>query len=206
MTPTELLTAWLNRFSEVVQEHETELTALDSAIGDADHGSNLTRGMKTVTAAFVTDESAPAMLKKVGMGLLSSVGGASGPLFGTLFLKMAGTLGDDAEVNPQQFAAALRAGADGVQARGKAQAGEKTMLDALLPATEAFEAAASEGADLAEAARRAAEAADQGRDATEGMKATKGRASYLGDASVGHIDPGAASVALLMQSLATVTQ
>jgi len=198
------LDAWVRRFAALVSENKDHLTELDAAIGDADHGSNLDRGMTAAVAAL--DELGPTtagpLFSKVGMTLVSTVGGASGPLFGTLFLRMGTSLGDGDSVDAGQVAAALRAGLDGVEARGKAQPGDKTMYDALSPAVDALDKALVEGADLADGLSRARDAAVEGRDATIPMLARKGRASYLGERSVGHQDPGATSVALLLQAAA----
>ncbi|MBM3715553.1 MAG: dihydroxyacetone kinase subunit L [Actinobacteria bacterium] len=194
------LVTWIRAFRDAVQQHKEELTALDSAIGDADHGSNLARGMDAVVAKLDTVPASPAELfKTVGMTLVSSVGGASGPLYGTLFLRMGPALATEGTVDAAALGAALRAGVEGVVARGKAEPGDKTMIDALLPALNAWDAA---GDDLAAAARAAADAAAAGRDATEPLVARKGRASYLGDRSAGHVDPGAASSTLLIEALA----
>jgi phosphoenolpyruvate---glycerone phosphotransferase subunit DhaL len=201
---TAVLDAWVRRFAALVSENKDHLTELDAAIGDADHGSNLDRGMTAAVAAL--DELGPTaagpMFSKVGMTLVSTVGGASGPLFGTLFLRMGTSLGDTDSVDAAGLAAALRAGLDGVEARGKAQPGDKTMYDALAPAVDALDKAVAEGADLGEGLGRARDAAVQGRDATIPMLARKGRASYLGERSVGHQDPGATSVALLLEAAA----
>jgi dihydroxyacetone kinase-like protein len=194
---------WLRAFAAAIAENEQALTRLDSAIGDADHGANMNRGLKAVLAKL--DEASPsgpgALLKKAGMTLVSTVGGASGPLYGTFFLRMATAIGDTDTVDQKLFAAALRAGVDGVVARGKAEAGDKTMYDALAPAVDALDAALG-GEDASGALRAAADAAAQGRDATTPMQARKGRASYLGERSVGHQDPGATSAALLLQTAA----
>lgn len=198
------LDGWVRRFAAAISADKDHLTELDSAIGDADHGVNMDRGM---TAALVTLDATPAadpatLAKNVGMTLISKVGGASGPLFGTLFLRMGPALGAGAEVSDEAFAAALRAGLDGVVARGKAELGDKTMVDALTPAVEALEAAVRDDLPLDEALRRAAAAAAAGRDATIPLLARKGRASYLGERSIGHQDPGATSVALLVAATA----
>jgi phosphoenolpyruvate---glycerone phosphotransferase subunit DhaL len=197
------LTAWLRRFAEMVHERRDELTALDAAIGDADHGSNLDRGMAAVVTAL--DDAPPAdaagLLKKTGTTLVSKVGGASGPLYGTLFLRMAGAAGDG-DLDDAAVARALRAGLDGVVARGKAEPGDKTMVDALGPACDALDAAVGAGTSLAEALDAAAGAAAEGRDATVPMVARKGRASYLGERSAGHADPGATSVTMLVEAAA----
>ena len=148
------VTRWLRRFAELVAEHRDELTALDAAIGDADHGTNMDRGMTAVVEVLAGDAPATApgpLLKQVGMTLVRTVGGASGPLYGTFFLRMATALGDDAEVAPPEtFAKALRAGLEGIVARGKAEAGDKTMFDALAPAVDALDGALAE----VEASRR----------------------------------------------------
>ena len=205
MTATlDQLDAWVRGFAAAVHTHRDELTALDSAIGDADHGSNLDRGMTAVVAALDAEAqpSAAALFKKTGMTLVSTVGGASGPLYGTLFLRVATAAGEVTELDGPAFAKALRAGLEGVVARGKAEAGDKTMYDALSPAVDALEAALADGDPLPEALRTASAAADAGRDATTPMLARKGRASYLGERSVGHQDPGATSVALLVAAAA----
>ena len=139
------------------------------------------------------------------MTLVSSVGGASGPLYGTFFLRMGTSAGDAQDWMPRALGAALRAGLDGVIARGKAEPGDKTMIDALIPALDAFDAAVAAGSDLSTAAQAALDAAEKGRDATEPLQAKKGRASYFGERSIGHLDPGAASTALLFQALVAAT-
>jgi dihydroxyacetone kinase-like protein len=196
--------AWVRRFAGLIADERDHLTELDSAIGDADHGTNLDRGMKAAVAAL--DDLGPVgagpLLTKVGMTLVSTVGGASGPLYGTLFLRMGSALGDVPEVAPEQVGVALRAGLEGVVARGKAQAEDKTMYDALAPAVDALEAGLHDGLGLEDALGRARAAAEAGRDATVPMLARKGRASYLGERSVGHQDPGATSVTLLVAAAA----
>jgi dihydroxyacetone kinase-like protein len=197
------LVAWLSSFRDAVHEQGAYLTELDSAIGDADHGVNLIRGMDAVMAAVDPPPGTPGeLLKKVGMTLVTSVGGASGPLYGTFFLRGAAAAADASDLDGAALLAVLRAGLEGIVARGKAEPGDKTMYDALAPALAAFERSLSAGDDVAAAARSAAGAAADGRDATEPMLALKGRASYLGERSVGHIDPGAASSALLFGALA----
>jgi dihydroxyacetone kinase-like protein len=202
---TAVFDTWVRQFATLVAQNRDYLTELDAAIGDADHGSNMDRGMKAAVAALDQTEpaTAGALLTKVGMTLVSTVGGASGPLFGTLFLRMGTSLGDAGPVRAEQVATALRAGLDGVVARGKAEPGDKTMFDALAPAVDALDAALADGSDLAAALQRAGQAAAAGRDATTPMLARKGRASYLGERSVGHQDPGATSVALLLQAATT---
>jgi len=198
---TDDLVAWIRAFRDAVHQHKDELTRLDSEIGDADHGSNMTRGLDAVVAKL---DPAPAnaadLFKTVGMTLVSSVGGASGPLYGTFFLRMGPAL-SSGDVDATALGTALRAGVEGVVARGKAELGDKTMIDALSPALDAWDAAVAEGADAAGAARAAADAAARGRDATEPLVARKGRASYLGERSAGHLDPGATSATLLLEAL-----
>lgn len=199
---TDDLVAWIRAFRDAVQQHRDELTALDSAIGDADHGSNMARGLDAVVVKLETPPaSASELFKTVGMTLVSSVGGASGPLYGTFFLRMGPALADTDGADAVALGAALRAGVDGVVARGKAEPGDKTMIDALGPAVAAWDDAVAAGADVEAVSAAAAKAAAKGRDATEPLVARKGRASYLGERSAGHIDPGAASSALLLETL-----
>lgn len=200
---TTTLHDWISRFSVAVAEHKGWLTELDSAIGDADHGANMARGMEAVVEKLGAGapEHIDELLKTVGMTLVSSVGGASGPLYGTFFLRVGAGAGAVSEVEGATFAAALRAGLEGIVARGKAERGDKTMLDALAPAVDEWESGTAQGTDLAEVARAAATAAAHGRDATQALVARKGRASYLGERSAGHLDPGAASTALLFDAL-----
>ena len=200
----ERLVAWLSRFAQLVTENRSYLTELDSAIGDADHGSNMARGMAAVMekTAAAPSSAVDELFKLVGMTLVTSVGGASGPLYGTFFLRFGTTAGAVTELDSAGLAAALRAGLGGIVARGKAELGDKTMFDAMSPAVDAFDAEIAAGADLAAGAAGAAAAAAAGRDATEPLVARKGRASYLGDRSAGHLDPGATSTAFLFQSLA----
>jgi phosphoenolpyruvate---glycerone phosphotransferase subunit DhaL len=194
--------AWIEEFARLISINKEKLTELDSAIGDADHGINMDRGMTAVLKALEEDTPA-ALLKRTGMTLVSTVGGASGPLYGTAFLRMATAAGDAGELDAQGFANALRAGLDGVVARGKAEAGDKTMVDALAPAVDALDAALAGGAALGPALQAAMQAAEKGRDGTIPMVARKGRASYLGERSAGHQDPGATSVTLLITAAAT---
>lgn len=200
----ERLETWLSRFTELVTDNRSYLTELDSAIGDADHGSNMARGMAAVLEKTATAPSSAVneLFKLVGMTLVTSVGGASGPLYGTFFLRFGTTAGAVTELDSAGLAAALRAGLGGVFARGKAELGDKTMFDAMSPAIDAFDAEIAAGADVTASAAGAAAAAAAGRDATEPLVARKGRASYLGDRSAGHLDPGATSTAFLFQALA----
>jgi dihydroxyacetone kinase-like protein len=200
------LDTWLRAFARLVSENEDELTRLDAAIGDADHGANMNRGLTAAVAALdvlAAGDPPPAAgprLTKVGMTLISTVGGASGPLWGTFFLRMGSALGDQDAPAVETLAAALRAGLAGVVQRGKAEAGDKTMYDALAPAVEAFEAALAAGEPLAGALAAASKAADDGCAATIPLVARKGRASYLGERSAGHQDPGATTVSLFFRA------
>ena len=196
--------AWIGDFAAAVAEHRVELVKLDTAIGDGDHGTNMDRGMKAAVEKLEATEGDDigALLKAVGMALVSKVGGAAGPLYGTLFLQMGTATAGRTELDASGWADALEAGVKGVQARGKAELEDKTMIDALAPAVQALRAAVGEGADLGDALRASADAAEQGRDATTPLEARKGRASYLGPRSVGHQDPGATSSALLLRAAA----
>ena len=191
---------WIRGFAAAIAEHRQELVRLDTAIGDGDHGTNLDRGMKKAVEKLESTESGDvgADLKAVGMALVSSVGGAAGPLYGTLFMQMGSVTGGRSELDLEGWTAALEAGVKGVQARGRAEPGDKTMVDALLPALEALRA----GGELPEALKRSADAAEQGMKATIPLEARKGRASYLGPRSVDHQDPGATSTYLLLRSAA----
>ena len=194
---------WISLAADAIAEQREHLTELDSAIGDADHGTNTNRGFQAAVAKLAgapTPDTVGSVFKTVGMTLMSKVGGAGGPLYGTLFVRMAGPAGDREQLDPAEWAAALRAGIEGVQARGKAEPGDKTMLDALLPAADALDAAVQSGSSLGEALRRSADAAEEGMRATVPLVARKGRASYLGERSAGHQDPGATSSHLLLRA------
>jgi dihydroxyacetone kinase-like protein len=197
---------WIKAYGAVITANRDYLTELDSPIGDADHGTNMDRGMRKALERIdgLDGNDIGAAMKAVGMALVSSVGGAGGPLYGTLFLQMGGATAGKQELDVADWARAVKAGVDGVQARGKAEPGDKTMVDALIPAADTLREAADEGADLAEALRRAAGAAEEGMKATIELVARKGRASYLGPRSAGHQDPGATSSYLLMKSAAEV--
>ncbi|MGW7090898.1 dihydroxyacetone kinase subunit DhaL [Streptomyces sp. NPDC054874] len=194
MLDTDFFRRWMTAVAASVEREANHLTELDSAIGDADHGSNLQRGFTAVTAVLEKDAPATpgAVLILAGRQLISTVGGASGPLYGTLLRRTGKALGDDDEVSRDQLARAFAAGVAAVGQLGGAQAGDKTMLDALLPAAEA----------LATSFDGAANAARAGAEATVPLQARKGRASYLGERSIGHQDPGATSSALLVEALA----
>lgn len=198
--------AWLREYRRVIGENKEYLTALDSAIGDADHGINMDRGFEAVIGKLpgVANSDIGSILKAVGMTLVSTVGGASGPLYGTFFMRAGAALANKSELAGQDLLAALEAGLEGVQQRGKAIAGEKTMVDALTPARDAMRATLQDGGDAQQALQAAVAAAEQGMKATIPMKATKGRASYLGDRSIDHQDPGATSSYLLLKTLAEV--
>jgi dihydroxyacetone kinase-like protein len=191
---------WIRAYAAAIAEHRAELVRLDTAIGDGDHGTNMERGMrKAVEKVDGTDgDDIGALLKAVGMALVSSVGGAAGPLYGTLFLQMGTACAGREELDLAGWTAALESGVKGLQARGKAELGDKTMVDALVPAMEALRADGDDGGGLADALRRSADAAEEGMRATIPLEARRGRASYLGPRSVGHQDPGATSAQLLL--------
>jgi phosphoenolpyruvate---glycerone phosphotransferase subunit DhaL len=198
--------AWVRASAAVVEENAAALTRLDAAIGDGDHGTNMNRGFKAALQRLegLQDEDLGGVFKAVGMALISKVGGASGPLYGSFYLALGKELGDAAEVDDGRLAAALRAGYQGVVARGKAQLEDKTMLDAWHPALEALDAALAAGEGLGAALDAAEQAAAAGMKATIPLVARKGRASYLGERSRDHQDPGATSSHLLVKALADV--
>jgi dihydroxyacetone kinase-like protein len=198
--------AWIAEIAAVVEAQRDHLTQLDSAIGDADHGINLSRGFSAVQAALAQAETPTpaAVLLLTGSTLISKVGGASGPLYGTAFRRASKALGDEPEVDLPALAGALDAALTGVQKLGAAREGDKTMVDALAPAVRAFSKAVTEGASADDALSALTDAADAGAQATISMQALKGRASYLGPRSVGHEDPGAASTALILHALRDV--
>ncbi|MFC7849131.1 dihydroxyacetone kinase subunit DhaL [Arthrobacter sp. NPDC057388] len=194
---------WLTLSAQAMAEHRVELIELDRAIGDSDHGENMDRGFQAVLDKLAENppETPGAALKLTAMALMSKVGGAAGPLYGTAFLRAATALGDAADIDSAALAAALAAARDGIVARGKAEAGDKTMVDAWTPAVNAAAAAAADG-DTLSVLIAAAEAAEAGAVATDPLVARKGRASYLGERSAGHRDPGAASSALILRAAA----
>ena len=189
-----------------VAEHKAELTHLDREIGDGDHGENLSRGFTAVLTKLDALDPPPAtpgaVLKLVATTLISTVGGAAGPLFGTAFLRAATSVGDAGELDAAAVLGALTAARDGVVARGKAESGDKTMVDALTPAVTAAKEALDAGGGVGEVLRAAADAATEGAAATVPLQARKGRASYLGERSIGHPDPGATSTGYVLQALA----
>jgi dihydroxyacetone kinase-like protein len=199
ITTTDLASA-LETFADRIRDARDELTALDSAIGDADHGINMDRGMSAVRTKIpeFRDGQAGMLFKQAGRTLISTVGGAAGPLYGTFFLRLGTALGEAEDIAPADLARGLRAGLDGMIALGKANPDDKTMVDAITPAVEALEAGAD--GDLAAALAAAATAAAAGRDRITPLVARKGRASYLGERSAGHQDPGATSATILFES------
>jgi dihydroxyacetone kinase-like protein len=186
-----------------IKEHRDELTQLDSPIGDADHGVNLDRGFQAVLAKLpsVTDKDIGTILKTTGMTLISTVGGSSGPLYGTAFIRAGTALADRYEITGAEFVVALEAALEGIIARGKAQRGEKTMVDAIGPGVDVLKEAQANNEPFLEALRRSVAAVEAGMKATIPMLATKGRASYLGERSIGHQDPGATSSYYIAQVL-----
>ncbi|MCQ4083597.1 dihydroxyacetone kinase subunit DhaL [Streptomyces sp. RB6PN25] len=199
----EYVRRWLAAATAAIERESDHLTELDSPIGDADHGANMRRGFTAASAAVGKEppQTPGATLALVGRQLIGSVGGASGPLYGTLLRRAGKALGDGPTVTPGELCTALRAGVDGVAQLGRSERGDKTMLDALYPAVEALGSALDSGAGLVAALAAARTAAEEGAVATVPMQARKGRASYLGERSIGHQDPGATSAALLIAAL-----
>ena len=194
---------WIESSAADIAEQRDYLVDLDRAIGDGDHGENMDRGFKAAVEALGQDEPASVaeVLKTVAKTLMSTVGGAAGPLYGTAFLRASKAAGDG-DLDGAGVAAVIAGALDGIQARGKATTGEKTMVDAWTPAREAARAAAESGSDPAAVLEAAATAAEAGAAATEPLRATKGRASYLGERSIGHLDPGAVSTSLILRAAA----
>jgi dihydroxyacetone kinase-like protein len=197
---------WVGQIAADIERDKDLLTQLDSAIGDADHGINLVRGFTAVSAALAdkAPETPGELLTLVGSTLISKVGGASGPLYGTAFRRAGKALGTASDISGEALGAALAAALEGVQGLGAAAEGDKTMVDALAPAVRAYQQAQAAGASLGDAAAAAARAAAVGAEATIPLQALKGRASYLGPRSVGHQDPGATSTAIVLAALAAV--
>jgi dihydroxyacetone kinase-like protein len=198
--------SWVRASAAVIEENAAALTRLDAAIGDGDHGTNMNRGFKAALQRLDGLEAADfgSVFKAVGMALISKVGGAAGPLYGSFYLAVGKGLGDAETVEDGALATALRAGYEGVVARGKAQLEDKTILDAMHPALEALDTALAGGSDLGAALDQAERAAEAGMQATIPLVARKGRASYLGERSRDHQDPGATSTHLLVKALADV--
>jgi dihydroxyacetone kinase-like protein len=197
-----VLRGFVDLFTDRIHDARDELTRLDSAIGDADHGINMDRGFAAARARVAeldADADLGTVAKAVGMTLISTVGGASGPLYGTFFLRLATTFGDRAEADVELLGSALRAGLEGLVQRGKAELDDKTMVDAVAPAVDAYEAAAPGG--FAAALDAAVAAAAAGRDRVTPLVARKGRASYLGERSANHQDPGATSSTIMLEAL-----
>ena len=203
MTDGKGIVRLLTKINEKLQENKDFLTSLDSAIGDGDHGINLSRGFRSVVEKLpqMEDKDIAAILKTAGMTLVSTVGGASGPLYGTAFMKAGAAASGKDVLEDSDFIALLSAAIEGIQQRGKAQKGEKTMLDALIPALDAFKAEQASGGAPERAWEKALDAARDGVEYTKTIVATKGRASYLGERSLGHQDPGATSSMLMLEAL-----
>lgn len=195
--------AWLSAYSQLLADNREYLTQLDSSIGDADHGVNMDRGFKAVLGKLptVADKDIGTILKSVGMTLVQTVGGASGPLYGTFFLQAGGATANKMELSLADWASAVEGAINGLMARGKANIGDKTMVDALVPALHALKQAIADGVDEREALRQSAFAAKQGMKNTIPLVAKKGRASYLGERSAGHQDPGATSSYLMFKAM-----
>ena len=195
---------WIKSYAQAIEENCEMLTNLDREIGDADHGANMRRGFRAVLEKLpsVEDKDIGTILKNVGMTLLSKVGGAAGPLYSTMFTKAGMTIGTKMEMDLNDWAQALEAGTTGIAKLGKALPNDKTMLDALYPALNALSAAMGNGASVGEALQKSADAAHEGMLATIPLVARKGRASYLGERSAGHQDPGATSTYLLIKTAA----
>jgi dihydroxyacetone kinase-like protein len=196
--------AWIERYAAQIAEQKDYLTQLDAAIGDADHGANMNRGLQAVLAknADLQNADIGALLKGVAMTLISTVGGASGALYGTFFLQASTIAGNRTELSPSEFGSVLEKGLAGIVLRGKATIGDKTMVDALQPAIKAYKHSIESGETLDQALSKAASAAEEGLKSTVPLVARKGRASYLGERSAGHPDPGATSTVLLFRSAA----
>ena len=193
----------LQAIAQRMEKEKEVLTELDNAIGDGDHGINLARGFAAVEQKLPTlaDKDLGAILKGVGMALVSNVGGASGPLYGTAFMKAGGALKGETETDDEKFVAAFEAAVEGIKMRGKAHEGEKTMLDAQCPALKALKESLAAGKDIKAAMADAVEAAKKGVAYTKTIIATKGRASYLGERSIGHEDPGAVSSLMMLEEI-----
>jgi dihydroxyacetone kinase-like protein len=201
---TATLEAWLQRAAAALDENKSYLTELDAAIGDADHGANIARGFNAVVQKLAAQPGQPlgALFKSAGMTLMSAVGGASGMLYGNFFLKAAAVAGERTSLTAAELLAVLAAGRDGIVQRGRAELGDKTMIDAWTPALAALRAALHAGAAARRRPRACAAAAEAGMRATIPLQARKGRASYLGERSIGHQDPGATSSYLILRALA----
>jgi phosphoenolpyruvate---glycerone phosphotransferase subunit DhaL len=204
LSATESTLAVVQEMAAAMEEHRKHLTQLDSAVGDGDHGNNMHRGFQAALERLEgTDPQTPSdALKAVSMALVNKVGGAAGPLYGTAFLRASTALSSKEDLSPEDVAGALEAALGGIKQRGKAEVGDKTIVDALEPAVEAAKEAASSGGGAGEVFRAAAEAAEEGAEETVPLTARRGRASYLGPRSAGHMDPGARSTYLLLDAAA----
>lgn len=202
------LTAWIQECARVIALEQDALSELDSSTGDADHGSNMARGFAAVCEAVseAAGDGPSALLEEVGVTLVDNIGGSSGALYGTFFLRMARAVGEADQLDGPAFGEALRAGAQGIVDRGSVRTGDKTMYDALAPAVEAYHGELASSGDLSAALEAASTAAEHGRDATASMVARKGRSSYVGDRSLGHVDAGASSMALLIRAASTTVR
>jgi dihydroxyacetone kinase-like protein len=203
MVTKDQILQWLQAVAVVLEQNKDYLTELDAAIGDADHGINMNRGFQKVISQLpsVADKDIGSILKTVSMTLISTVGGASGPLYGTMFLRASTAVAGKSELTDEDMVALLQAAVDGIVQRGKANLGDKTMLDALSPASDAFKQAIANAASTQEALQQAVAATEQGMKNTIPLVAKKGRASYLGDRSANHQDPGATSTYLILKTL-----
>ena len=199
---------WIDNFTAVIAENKDYLTELDAAIGDADHGINMNRGFQKVSEKLPTviDQDIGTILKTVSMTLISTVGGASGPLYGTFFLKASAVAAHKKELTPEELVKLLQAGLEGVIQRGKAQLEDKTMIDALAPAVDAFKQSLVSNNSVVEGLQKAVNAGEEGMKKTIPLIARKGRASYLGERSIGHQDPGATSSYLMLTTLLKAVQ
>lgn len=206
MVTNKQIVQWLQAVAVVLEENKDYLTELDAAIGDADHGINMNRGFQKVVSQLpsVADKDIGSILKTVSMTLISSVGGASGPLYGTMFLRASTAVAGKSELTNEDLVALFQAAVDGVVQRGKANLEDKTMLDALSPAVDALKQAVDSGVSTQDALQQAVVAAEQGMKNTIPLVAKKGRASYLGDRSANHQDPGATSLYLMLKTLLSV--
>ena len=193
----------LIKVSEKIDENKEYLTELDAAIGDGDHGLNMSKGFKAVSDKLLSeeDDNIGNILKKTGMTLVSNVGGASGPLYGTAFMKASMALKDKKEININDFLSALKLALEGIKSRGKSTEGEKTIIDALSPAIKSMEDSIKNGDSYIEVLEKGKDAALEGVEFTKTIKATKGRASYLGERSIGHQDPGATSCFYILETI-----
>ncbi len=206
MINKEQIIQWLQTVATVLEQNKDYLTELDAAIGDADHGINMNRGFQKVLTQLptVTNKDIGSIFKTVSMTLISTIGGASGPLYGTLFLRASAVVTGKSELTSEDMTKVFAAAVEGVVQRGKANLGDKTMLDALSPAANTFTEAVANGSNFLDSLKQAVDAAESGMKNTIPMLAKKGRASYLGDRSIGHQDPGATSIYLIFKALLEV--